>query len=99
MYKLRKRDWTITKDYSEILNEQAEFYKELYTANPDVKFSLTNNSGILLSEDQKLELDSEIQEDEFITALKSMKGNRTPGCDGLTREFYLKFYDKLKTLR
>ena len=53
MYKVRKKDSSITKDYREILNEQLEFYGDLYRSNPKIKFQLKNNSGIFLSQEDK----------------------------------------------
>ena len=95
MYVVRKRDGTLTKDYREILNEQRLFYQDLYKVNPNVSFNLVNNSGVFLSEEDKVRLDQDISIGELKEALKSMKPEKTPGCDGLSREFYLKFIDKV----
>ena len=35
---------------------------------------------------------------EFLNALKSMSKNKSPGNDGLTREFYIQFYDIIKNV-
>ncbi|KAH7961180.1 hypothetical protein HPB52_005185 [Rhipicephalus sanguineus] len=39
--------------------------------------------------------DSPLVEEELLAALKSMKRNRSPGSDGLTVEFYVKFWKVL----
>jgi hypothetical protein len=39
--------------------------------------------------------DTEISYDEIIEALVNMSKNKSPGSDGLTTEFYCKFYDCL----
>ena len=96
MYKIHTNDGTLTKDYREILNEQLRFYEELYTSNPAIKFSVENRSGIFLDEHEKARLDAPITVDEIFDALKSMKENKAPGLDGLTKEFYVKFFEELK---
>ena len=45
MYKLRKANGELTKDYREILNEQRSFYEELYSSNASIKFNIQNTSG------------------------------------------------------
>ena len=37
-----------------------------------------------------------ISQDELICALKNMPKNKSPGNDGLTKEFYETFWDELK---
>ena len=46
---------TLCKDQRTILEEQRKFYQKLYTADPSIKFSLKNETGITLSEEQKTE--------------------------------------------
>ena len=40
---------------------------------------------------------NEIRETDLFDSIKSMKTNRTPGNDGLTKLFYKNFWDELKT--
>ena len=95
MYKIRRADGTLTKDYSEILQIQSDFYDSLYTSNPTVNFDITNNSGIFLSQEDKDRLDTPITKEEMWNALKTMKNDKCPGLDGLTKEFYVTFFDTL----
>ena len=41
-------------------------------------------------------LDGGITEKELLIALQSMENNKSPGNDGLTKEFYITFWNKLK---
>ena len=50
---------------------------------------------VLLTLDQKLELEQDISIMELKEALLSMKDNKCPGCDGLPKEFYIQFFDIL----
>ena len=50
----------------------------------------------LLSNGQKLLCDAIITEKEIYDALKSMENNKTPGNDGLSKEFYEVFWNYVK---
>ena len=91
MYKVRKSNGKLTKDYSEILEVQQNFYQDLYCSNPEIRFNIENTSGIFLSHDETKNLDRPILEEELWDALFSIKPNKAPGCTGLTRQFYIKF--------
>ena len=63
----------------------------------------TNLSNILNSIDlpcltnkQKDFCEIELGEKELLNTLKSMPNNKTPGNDGLSKEFYETFWNKLK---
>ena len=86
----------ICKEQKTILNEQVKFYKNLYTSNREVSFSLqpTANECILTNVERDL-LEADIDLNEIESALKGMANNKTPGLDGLTKEFYSKFFNLL----
>ena len=46
MYVVKKPDGSLTKDYTEILNLQYEFYSNLFKSDPNVHFNLQNNSTV-----------------------------------------------------
>ena len=41
-------------------------------------------------------LDGRITEKELLIALQSMENNKSPGNDGLTKEFYITFWNEVK---
>ena len=92
MYCVRKQDGTLTKDYSEILNEQHKFYKSLCTANNQVKFTLQNTHGAKLNEARKLEFELFVSKDELFDRMMTLKANKCPGLDSLSLAFYKKFW-------
>ena len=81
-----------------ILNEQYKFYKKLYTSDPNVKFDYVNTSGIQPSDELLRNMEGEITIDELTKAVKDMARNKSPGIDGLTTEFYIVFWSKIKCL-
>ena len=97
MYKIRKQDGTLKKDYAEILEEQWVFYKKLYSGDRSVNFNIENKTGVRLTEIQRTILDNEIIEGEIYDVIMKLKSNKTPGCDGIGLAFYRKFYQVLKT--
>ena len=92
MYVARRRDGTLTKDYREILNLQHDFYSELYKSDEKVNFTLQNLNHVIVPLDEKARLDSMISIDEMYDAVMTLKGGKTPGGDGITVEFYRKFW-------
>jgi len=97
----------LLSDSKDILNEEVRFYKKLYTSSTknlskcdkdqwyDKFFlkehcTLDNNSKILLSED--------ITEHEVYNILTTFSDNKCPGSDGLSKEFYIFFWDDMKRL-
>ena len=49
-----------------------------------------------LSNNQKDLCEGIITEKELLAALKSMDNNKSPGNDGLTKEFYITFWSEIK---
>ena len=83
-------------DHKEISNNIKTFYKTLFKRN----FSKINvekqqflnflNTKTLPNEQFYL-CENKIRETELFNSMKSMKNNKTPGNDGLTKEFYKAF--------
>ena len=49
-----------------------------------------------LNENQTLKCERVITECELLKALMSMDNDKSPGNDGITKEFYIKFWDAVK---
>ena len=82
-----------------IRNELKTFFTDLYTSKyityPD--FTKINHlQGLTeLTEQDKRTLDKGITIQECNSALKRFKNNKSPGCDGLSKEFYEKIWERL----
>ena len=91
---------TIT-DQTDILNEQVNYYKDLYTSQANDTAKMTNylNSNRLenkLSQADMHVCEQNITIEECKQSLFSMKLNKSPGSDGLSVEFYQTFWNQLK---
>ena len=82
--------------------ELQDFYKELFTDN--LSISKENVVSLLedlllpkLQEEQVIKCEGEITESELLKSLKSMKNDKSPGKDGLTKVFYETFWEEIKT--
>ena len=53
-------------------------------------------SLLKLNENQSVKCDSAITECELSKALTSMDNDKSPGNNGITKEFYIKFWDVVK---
>ena len=85
-------------------NEELEcFYKNLFTEKSEfqkehINAYLNQINIPILSEELSQTCEGPITESEFLNALKSMPNNKSPGNDGLTKEFYETFWEEIKTL-
>ena len=101
-----KFDEDILTDPQDILNEERSFYHNLYslpmksdqnTDTSDKQSFLENNSLPQLNETDKARCENAITERELLISIKAMKNGKSPGCDGLTSEFYKFFWTNIKT--
>ena len=88
-------DGTITRNEKKILREQTKFYRKLYSANPDIKFKLVNETEVKFNAQQKEEIDKPFEFEDFKKALKAMARGKAPGNDGLTTDFYIVMFTKI----
>ena len=77
------------------------FYNNLFKNNKrsskyDTNQFLSSIQVPCLTKEQSAKCEILISEDELICALKNMPKNKSPGNDGLTKEFYETFWDELK---
>ena len=78
------------------MTDIADFYSKLYSSSkiPNDKVdAYLNNIQIskVLSESEKLLCEEQVSEKDLSEAMAKIKNNRSPGCDGLTTEFYKTF--------
>ena len=85
-------------DIKTILKEQRKFYETLYTKDDSISFTYKNDTNVKVSDDDNKDLEAEFTMKELRAAVKSCKRNKSPGCDGLTAEFYIVFFEKIKDL-
>ena len=81
----------------DILTCFKSFYENLYTeesADSSLNHHFLDNLPQVSSSDNLL-LKQIIRKHEVLSALKSMQPNKSPGSDGLSSAFYLKFFDIL----
>ena len=79
-----------------ISNVYREFYLDLFTEEPVEAASqppFLDSLSRVLDEDSRVDLDSPLELPELDAALCSMANGKTPGGDGLPKEFYVKFWD------
>ncbi len=97
---------TLITDQKDILTEERNFYKTLYSEKLDpnsesYKKSFRNfdlNDLCKLDEKTKAECDKSVTEKELLGSLKELKNGRTPGSDGFPADFYKFFWIDVKDL-
>ena len=91
-----KMDGSITTDPFNILNEQRNFYQELYSSrnknNEAIESFLKDLLIPKLSEEQKMSCEGKITSEECALLLECFQNNKTPRNDGIPVEFYKKFW-------
>ena len=96
--KLKAKNFTLVTP-TEILNEEHRYYQNLYTStctNPnDTCFDEFFESRTLPKLTSQLAdtCDGFLTKEECHASLKEFSRGKSPGMDGLTAEFYLKFWE------
>lgn len=94
--KLCRQDGTYTTNSKEILQMQAHFYEDLYKEKPiemdKISQYLKNVETPCLSEEEKEACEGLLTIEECAKVLKTLKNGRSPGNDGITVEFYKKYW-------
>ena len=73
-----------------------DFFCNLFAEEPmevQQQSPFLDSLSLRLCEDQRDDLDGPLQLSELDAALRSMANGKTPGGDGLTKEFYVAFWD------
>lgn len=94
---LKKENGDETTQPKEILYEIKQFYQRLYESKqiaPSEKLLPELNIPTLTEQDKSM-CEGNITLEECYKSLCDMKSNKSPGSDGLTAEFYRKFWDQL----
>ena len=98
----------LVSDSGEILTTQSgisrhvvAFYQSLFSSRDphktDIKTYLEGSNLDRIDSETKEFLDRPISIEELTGVVGALKGNKSPGWDGLTSEFYKKFWDKIKS--
>jgi exonuclease III len=101
---LHKEDGTVVTDPNEIKACQKKFYEQLYTdvskndndAKDAGRYFLEQNDLPTLSEESKLELDTQMDISDVAKAIAALPNGKAPGSDGFPVEFYKAFWPKIK---
>lgn len=92
----------VTND-DDLIKMQVDYYENLYktksiTRIEDVNEFMKNINVPKLSEENRMKCEGMIDNEECLTALKKMSNNKSPGCDGLTAEFYKVHWQSVGTM-
>ena len=87
----------IINDRDQILDEQTKFYTRLYSKNPNAKFTLSREDWEpKLSPVEQMSCEQPLSTDEIFDAIMTLRSGKCPGLNGLTIEFYRKFFKILR---
>ena len=97
---LHDEEGNIIENKDEILQRIENYYQKLYTTTKPndkniIKVAQTLNHKKLSNEDKQA-CENFISEQEVKNAIQEMKNNKSPGNDGLPKEFYEVFWNELK---
>ena len=78
-----------------------DFYSNLYTRDPECSDSqkyFLDKIDKKVSDEERMALDKDFTPDEVRKALGKLQKKKSPGSDGLTTEFYVKFWSDIEDL-
>ena len=77
-----------------------DFYSKLYSkeaVDNSLQDEFISKINKQLREDDNVLLEKRLDEEELLNALNKLQNNKTPGMDGLTKEFYVHFWNIIKS--
>lgn len=89
-------DGKVVTGWDNLLKVVEEYYRSLFgeeKADGDAQEKMLGFLEERLSEDERKIMERSITNHELYEATKTMKNNKVPGIDGLTKEFYITFWD------
>lgn len=96
---LRNEEGRILTESKEILQYEHDFYQSLYSADPASQ-PIPEDPPFLdsprISLDHREDLERPLSQEELKTALTKLNRGKCPGTDGLSVEFYLRFWSLLE---
>lgn len=100
--KLQKTDGSYTSNLKEILGMESDYYNDLYTSRREKKTEeiqayLNKVETPTLTANEQEACEGQLTAGECFEALNSFENNKSPGNDGITAEFYKKFWPLLST--
>ncbi len=100
---IKDKNGNLQTEDNDILKAASDFYKNLFTTKNIDQSKIDeylNDTNFInkLTEPQKNDCDKEITEQEIEKVIKNLKIEKSPGCDGLTPEFYKKLWPEFKDL-
>ena len=97
---LKTQDGRMLSSLNDVLDEEENFYKKLYTAEEYVEHEcdLLANDIPQLSDESKTLCDRNITLEECGKALAELPNGKSPGSDGLSADFYKFFWPDVKDL-
>ena len=96
---MKKKKLRITKKYLITSKKFKEtLFKQNFSKTNVEKYKFLNSLSTKTLSNEQYDLCKNIKcETDLFSSMKSMKNNKTPGNDGLSKEFYKTFWDELKT--
>ena len=91
---------TVVLNPEKVLSEVRAYYTNLYSrrslhTEKNCFEYLANLNCPILTEDERGACEGMLSQGEIYNSLKDLPANKTPGNDGLSKEFYLAFFDLL----
>ena len=98
--RLKTSEGDFVSDQKSILTECKNFYQKLYDNDPNVQpnnysYFYDNPDLPRLNSQQKYSCEQDLSMEELHKTLQSFQKNKAPGLDGITAEFYLKFWPQI----
>ena len=89
-----KDDREVVED-NEILEIERAYYEKLYDDDPNVMFCMKNDTGVQVTESDRVMQNIPLEASEISQALRQLKNGKCPGPDGIPPEFYKIFWKQV----